>query len=100
MRPVTVVDVTISFGRLSSFDLVFHADLECVCEVAPVKPLREKVTSVIVPLSNAPKKIVLFLNTLTLECMLKRNPNKIFDCPATSPFFCFYILKHPRNADE
>ena len=100
MRPVTVVDVTISFGRLSSFDLVFHADLECVCEVAPVKPLREKVTSVIVPLSNAPKKIVLFLNTLTLERMLKRNPNKIFDCPTTSPFFCFYILKHPRNADE
>ena len=54
--PVTIVDVTISFGRFSSSDLDFNADLECVCEVAPVKPLREKVTSVIVPLSNAPKK--------------------------------------------
>ena len=39
-------------------------------------------------------------NTLTIVCMLKRNPNKIFDCPTTSPFFSFYILKHPRNADE
>ena len=97
MHPVTVVDVTISFGRLSSFDLVFDADLKCVCEMAPVKPVREEVTSVIVPLSNAPnKKFVLSLNTLTIECMLKKR-TKYLTVYCMS--FRFHILKYvtPMN---
>ena len=82
----------ISLGRLSSSDLVFDTDLKCVCEVADIKPVREEVISVILPLSNASQKKI-------WECMFKKT-NKIFDCLTTRPFFCFYILEQPRIADE